>query len=137
MVKITEKSLEGMVDDNRLTNRLTTMYKLAHQMFEDVKNEWADTHPHNIQKKYLLEMERPDHPSGRKPILGVGFSLWVVRPVNGSRRHELEVRAIDVYPALNKVSVKNPKYFDDAVQLAESYEKEFAQEFTVEKNYPF
>lgn len=129
MVKITEKGSETTLDD-----RCDSMYVIAEEMFRDVKHEWAESHPHNAQQKYDIQME-VNHPSGRKPRPGVGFSLMSVKPHNGARRHELLTRVIDVYPTQNKVSVNDPKYFDDAVRLAESYEKSFAQEFTVEKDY--
>jgi len=129
MVKITEKDPEATLDE-----RCGDMFKIAYQTFKDVKNEWAESHPHNVQKKYDIQMEA-NHPSGRKPRPGIGFSLMSVKPHNGARRHELLTCVINVYPAQNKVSVNDPKYFDDAVRLAESYERVFTQEFTVEKNY--
>lgn len=128
MVKIIEKSLEEKVSEQKTV----VMFEMANQLFEGIKNEWAASHPRNIQRKYILEMNGK---YGHPPIPGVGFSLWAVKPVNGPRRHEQLNRVIDIYPGHNKVSVSNLQYFDDALQLAERYERAFTQEFTVEKEY--
>ena len=116
MVKITEKNLEEKVSKERLG----TMFEMANQMFEDVTHEWVDSHPYNIKQKYLIQKEA-DNKARPKPRQEVGFSLWSVKPVNGARMHELLIDVIDVYVAQNKVSVKNPKYFNYSIQLSKNY----------------
>lgn len=131
MVKITDKASEATT----LDERCKSMFKIADEIFRDAKHEWADSHPHNVQRKYCIEMERADHPSGRKPLPNVGFSFWAVKPVNGLRHHEKLTRVMDIYPGQNKITVSEPNYLSDAVRLAENYERAFTREFTVEKNY--
>ena len=129
MVKITEK------DEVTLDDRCASMFEIAEELFRDVKHEWAESHPQNVQKKYDLQMETPNHPSGRAFRPSVGFSLWAVEPYNFGRTREKLTRVIDVYPTQSKVSVNNPKYFGDALKLAETYETKMGQEFTLRKDY--
>ena len=130
MVKITEKSLEEKASDQKTA----VMFEMANLMFRDVHHEWAASHPHNVKQKYIIE-RWANHPSGMKADPGVVFSFWAVKPVNFVRRHEQLTRVIDIYAPQNKITVSNSQYLDDAVKLAESYEKFFTHEFTVEKDY--
>ncbi|GEM_PF-5683686 len=109
-----------------------SMFKIADEMFNGVKNPWAASHPHNVQRKYNLEIGAYHH---GKPIPGVAFSLWAFKPYNRERIGEELTRVIEVYPTQNKIAVSDPTYFTDALSLAENFQRSFQREFTVEKNY--
>ena len=124
MVKIIENNPEtrtlSRLYVGRSDERLESMVGIARKMFKDVTHEWAASHPQNVQSKYDLQMEA-HHPSGRAPELGVGFALWAVKPYNSGKIAEELTRVINVYTNQNKISVNDPKYFDDAMKLAQSY----------------
>ncbi|MDP3698955.1 MAG: hypothetical protein Q8R47_05200 [Nanoarchaeota archaeon] len=53
---------------------------------------------------------------------------------HGERPRDIYV-AIGVDVQFNGVRVDNPKYFQDALKLAETYEAKTGQEFTLRKHY--
>jgi|SRR3989344_2540534 len=62
----------------------------------------------------------------------VPYSITIL--TNGERSCDIST-AMSVNVLFNRVRVDNPKYFQDALRLAETYETKMGQEFTLRKNY--